>query len=112
MAEEQGIGSSKHPAHGLILILIDSGFGMASLSNSQIVTQTASLGSNSRTTTVRQFGEVNDFRIKLCPEYWCQDILRKTSFIAVSSAASLKGLMSTVAFTRWKKNSIAGLFWC
>jgi len=36
--------------------------------------------------------------------------LRKTSRIVESSVFSEKGLMSTVAFTRLKKNSIAGLF--
>ena len=44
-------------------------------------------------------------------EYGSQESLRKTSLIAESSAASLNGLMRTVALTRWKKNSIAGLFW-
>ena len=39
-----------------------------------------------------------------------QTSLRKTSSIVASNAFSLKGLMSTVAFTRLKKNSMAGLF--
>ena len=39
-----------------------------------------------------------------------QTSLRKTSRIVASSADSLKGLMSTVALTRLKKHSIAGLF--
>ena len=39
-----------------------------------------------------------------------QTSLRKTSSIVESSAFSLKGLISTVAFTRLKKNSMAGLF--
>ena len=38
-----------------------------------------------------------------------QSILRKTSSIVVSSTFSLKGLMSTVAFTRLKKNSMAAI---
>ena len=49
-------------------------------------------------------------RLDRCPCGACQRCLRKTSWIAESSAASLKGLMSTVAFTRRKKNSIARLF--
>jgi hypothetical protein len=39
-----------------------------------------------------------------------QATLRKTLAIVESSAASLNGLISTVAFTRLKKNSMAGLF--
>jgi hypothetical protein len=39
-----------------------------------------------------------------------QRSLQNTSRIAESSASNLKGLMSTVAFTRWKKNSIFGSF--
>jgi len=39
-----------------------------------------------------------------------QTSLRKTSAIVESSAFILKGLMSTVAFTRLKKNSMAGSF--
>ena len=52
----------------------------------------------------------------LCRRQWLrlprayQTSLRKTSSIVESSAFSLKGLMSTVAFTRLKKNSMAGLF--
>ena len=49
-------------------------------------------------------------RLDRCPCGACQRCLRKTSWIAESSAASLKGLMSTVAFTRRKKKSIARLF--
>ena len=40
-----------------------------------------------------------------------QTSLRKTSLIAESSADSSNGLMSTGAFTRLKKNSMAGFVW-
>jgi hypothetical protein len=39
-----------------------------------------------------------------------QTSLRKTSRIVESSAFSEKGLISTVAFTRLKKNSMVALF--
>ncbi len=39
-----------------------------------------------------------------------QTSLRKTSEIVESSADNWKGFISTVAFTRLKKNSIAGLY--
>ena len=46
-------------------------------------------------------------RMSLCAR---QRSLRRTLSIAESSAASLNGFLSTVALTRRKKNSIAGLF--